>query len=81
MMSKYHLVSQCYLAEISQLLLQYGQLTERALASKAANKKPLDAKQQNPRWWGLGFKTIPSYEPILIYLISGLIYGYFLLCL
>lgn len=40
MMSKYHLVSQCDLAEISQLLLQYGQLTERALASKAAKKKP-----------------------------------------
>jgi hypothetical protein len=39
MMSKYHLVSQCDLAEISQLLLQYGQLTERALASKAAKNK------------------------------------------
>jgi hypothetical protein len=43
MMSKYHLVSQCDLAEISQLLLQYGQLTERALASKAAkNKAPCE---------------------------------------
>ena len=59
MMSKYHLVSQCDLAEISQLLLQYGQLTERALASKAAkNKAPFEVPNCRYFTRGFGFKTL-----------------------